>query len=317
MSIFACIQTLTEVPRPLYPLFLEKWTLSVSPRCVASYKVGTFFICIVYYPSQLPSMVKTLHTSHNTGHIWTHHHWNALRCTVVQLPVNRLCYRNLLAHIIYARKSSIGVWDVLSVTLTIFCTFCKASLGGSHSSHKGSAVHEKAPTQRSHEPSPSAFVSSSRKSIPIPGLHARVQRESRTKVSVSFINKMFKVFAIVIRHFWYATSQKKKKRCACACMLRTCVKIYSCKYLSSQNQMRLQSKYPDKIQSHRQCHLHPLQWKRLLHPPSLDQTMQQDWVQTLLLHLMVTSSRPALQSANPRPSPLSLRVWWIHIIFFT
>ena len=42
-------------------------------------------------------------------------------------------------------------------------------------------VHEKAPTQRSHEPTPPSLLSS-RKSIPIPGLHARVQRESRTKV---------------------------------------------------------------------------------------------------------------------------------------
>ena len=57
----------------------------------------------------------------------------------------------------------------------------KASSGGSHGSQKGSVVHEKAPTQRSHEPTPAALLSS-RKSIPIPGLHARVQRESRTKV---------------------------------------------------------------------------------------------------------------------------------------
>lgn len=59
----------------------------------------------------------------------------------------------------------------------------KASSGGTHSSHKGSVVQEKAPTQRSHEPTPAALLSS-RKSIPIPGLHARVQRESRTKVCV-------------------------------------------------------------------------------------------------------------------------------------
>lgn len=59
--------------------------------------------------------------------------------------------------------------------------FHRASSGGSHGSQKGSVVHEKAPTQRSHEPTPAALLSS-RKSIPIPGLHARVQRESRTKL---------------------------------------------------------------------------------------------------------------------------------------
>ena len=194
----------------------------------------SFFICIVHYPSQLPSMVKTLHTSHNTGHIWTHHHWNAHHCTAVQLPVNHLCYRNLLAHIICARRSSIEVWDVLSSYGNYFCALCIASLGGSHSSHKGSAVHEKAPMQRSHEPSPAAFVSSSRKSIPIPGLHARVQRESRTKVSFSCISTMFKIFTIVIRHFWYATSQKKEKRCACV-LWRMCVKIYSHKFVFTES----------------------------------------------------------------------------------
>ena len=69
----------------------------------------------------------------------------------------------------------------------VFQLFCVlASLGGSHSSHKGSAAHEKAPSQRVHEPS-AAFVAQSRKSIPIPGLHARVQRESRTKVRMCLL----------------------------------------------------------------------------------------------------------------------------------
>lgn len=62
-------------------------------------------------------------------------------------------------------------------------------------------MHEKAPTQRSHEPTPAALLSS-RKSIPIPGLHARVQRESRTKVC--WYNESLFLdfsFATVVRYF--------------------------------------------------------------------------------------------------------------------
>ena len=129
--------------------------------------------------TQLLSMETILLTSHNTGHTSTHLHWNTLHFIVNPHPVSHLCYRSHPAHTTCAKRSSTEVQSIL-VAGIIACDSI-ASSGGTHGSQKGSVVHEKAPTQRSHEPTPASLLAS-RKSIPIPGLHARVQRESRTKV---------------------------------------------------------------------------------------------------------------------------------------